>query len=110
MIFDKLGLQVRKVGSLADLYQEVDRALSNAKNMKEQALVLGLKKLFNPTKHFDICFIKNSAEAFNIHIPSDRLYIYSSLHCMDWSDMDEGFRANIMAMVMDDFRSVLQAA
>lgn len=108
MIVKTLGFELRKVGSLGGLYKEVDMVLdSHEDKAKSLAVAHGIHKMFKPNNHFDICFIRNASEMCNIVIPAERLHVYQAAHCMDWNDMLPDYRQIIMAMVMDDFRSIL---
>jgi hypothetical protein len=110
MILSKLGVQVRKIGSIEDLYKEVDMVLSKPMDtMIMQTVAHGLQQMFNPNKHLDVCFIRTASSLAGVIIPQEKMDMYHILHCMSWSEMEVEFRTNIMCMILDDFRPALKA-
>lgn len=111
----KFGIEIRKMGSLTNLYKDVDRVLSNSNippggvSCDVQVSSIGhvLHKMMQPDAMFYVCDVRKCAEIAGIHISKERLDIHSSIHCMKWSEMTPEFRQQIMAMVLDDFRPIL---
>ena len=115
MQLQKLGLEVRKLGNLDNLYKDVDMVLrnynvpTNGINTCVQAATVAhsLQKMLKVESHFSVCTIKNCSELCQVCIAKERMQVYSSIHCMNWNDMLPDYRQMIVAMVLDDFRSVL---
>lgn len=115
MQLQKLGLEIRKIGSLQNLYQDVDRMLKNYKipinsvNIPIQTLTVAhsLQKMLNVEKYLCVSTLKNNAQLVQICIPEERMLVYQSIHCMYWNEMTPDYRQMVVAMILDDFRSVL---
>lgn len=114
MILQKLGIEVRKIGDVNSLYNEVDLILKKfdiqqgiSASIQIQTVAHALQKMFDVEKYFDICIIRSCAELCNIVISKERLNVYQSIHCMHWNEMLPDYRQAIMAMVLDDFRLIL---
>lgn len=111
----KFGIEIRKVGNLTSLYADVDAVLTKycindstvGDEIKVQTVAHSLHKMLKVQSYFDVCTIKNCADVCQICIDSERMKIYSSIHCMHWNDMISEYRLQITAMVLDDFRMVL---
>lgn len=111
----KLGIELRKIGDTKHLYEDVDMVLStfdvphksiNA-TVQIQTCAHSLQKMMRTEKHFDVCTIRNCADLCQICIPQERMDVYHAIHCMDWKEMVPDYRKLIVAMVLDDFREVL---
>lgn len=108
MIIQKFGIEIRKIGQVGELYKEVDKVLEKSGDrIKLLAIAHGIQKMLRPDQWIDVCFIKEAAELAHIIIPRERMITYHSIHCMHWNEMTEEFRMLVMAMVLDDFRSIL---
>lgn len=115
MQIQKLGLEIRKLGNLNNLYKDVDMVLSNYNvpvngiNATIQAATVAhsLQKMLQTQNYFDICCVRNCAELCQICIDKERMKVYQSIHCINWNEMLPDYRQMIVAMVLDDFRSVL---
>lgn len=110
-----LGLELRKIDNTKRFYREIDQILSQndiptdggvSKGVQIEAIAHSLQKMLDVNRHFDVCTIRTCAEIADIVISKERMDIYSSIHCMNWNQMLPDFRKRIVAMVMDDFRSV----
>lgn len=116
MIIKKFGIEIRKAGSVENLYRDVDMILSDAginsgevnKTIQRAAVSHSLQKMLQPDRCFDICTIRNCAQLCGLCISEDRMRIYGTQHCVYWSEMLPEFRIQLMAMILDDFRSILQ--
>lgn len=108
MVIEKIGLELRKFGTMDSLYKEVDSVLSQPGNAVSGAVAHGLQKMFKVDRHLSVCFIENAAKMCNICIARERMQIYNCLHCMDWNEMLPEYRRTVMCMILDDFRSILQ--
>lgn len=111
----RFGIEIRKIGDTKNLYNDVDVVLNRfgmktqevSDIAKIQTIAHSLQKMLKIDNYFSICTIQNCADVCQICIPSDRISIYRAAHCMNWSDMLPDYRQMIVAMVLDDFRSVL---
>lgn len=111
----KFGLELRRTGSVGNLYRDVDRVLESSGipsksvsgNIQLEAISHSLHNMIVVGRHFSVCTIDNCAKISRIIISSERRNLYSSIHCMNWSDMTEDFRTKVVAMVLDDFRDIL---
>lgn len=115
MQLQKFGIEIRKIGNVKNLYKDVDLVLqkaqlrSNEVNGAVQALTVAhaLQKMLQVERHFDVCTIRNCAEMCQICIAKERMQVYQSIHCHSWNEMLPEYRETIIAMVLDDFRPVL---
>lgn len=112
------GLELRKVGSVAGLYSEIDTVLkkhgvqdcSVGKKVATMAVAHALHKMMDAKKWFDVCAIDSCISICQIVIPRERYNIYRSAHCLYWDEMLPDYREALIAMVLDDFRSILNPA
>lgn len=108
------GLEIRKMSNVA-LFQDVDSILEtyhipkDGVNVGVQTLACAhaLDKMLNQSSHLSVCTIRDCAEMCNIRISKERMQIYSAAHCMNWNSMLPEYSKMLMAMVLDDFRDVL---
>lgn len=115
MEIQKLGLEIRKIGSLNNLYKDIDRVLNNYSikhgevnaNVQALAVAHSLQKMLSVDKYCDVCCIKECAKMCQICISCERMQIYQTQHCIYWKDMLPDFRQMLFAMILDDFRSIL---
>ena len=115
MQIQKLGLEIRKLGSLNNLYKDVDMVLSNYgikageinANVQINAVAHSLQKMLKTERHFSVCCIRDCASLCQICISAERMKVYQAQHCVNWDEMTNEFRQMIVAMVLDDFRCVL---
>lgn len=111
------GIELRKKNSVnvKSLYNDVDKVLraynipQGSVNQETQisAVSHALHRMIQTQNYFDVCTINKCAKICQIVISSERMSIYDSAHCMNWNEMLEDYRKSIIAMVLDDFRSVL---
>lgn len=115
MQIQKLGLEIRKIGSLSNLYKDVDMVLSNYEiksgevntNVQVNAVAHALQKMLSVDKYCDVCCIKECASLCQICISDERMKLYRTQHCIYWREMAPEFRQMLVAMILDDFRYVL---
>ena len=115
MQIQKLGLEIRKIGSLNNLYKDVDVVLSNYSiksgeinaNVQINAVAHSLQKMLKTESYFSVCCIRDCASLCQIYISAERMKVYQTQHCVNWSEMTNDFRQMLIAMVLDDFRCVL---
>lgn len=107
------GLELRKVGKMHDLYAEVDVTLSRVPSgginaeIQTHAIAQALHHMMQPEKYLDVCVIREGAKLTGLHISAERLQVYHLAHCISWNQMDPEYRQLLMAMILDDFRSIL---
>jgi hypothetical protein len=110
------GIEIRKSNSLGNLYQDVDRTLANSgilpgqaisKNVQVQAVAHALQKMIRVENYFSVCTIDSCIDVAQIHVPKERYSVYRTAHCINWNDMTPDYRQILIAMVLDDFRSIL---
>lgn len=109
------GLEIRKIGNVTNLYRDVDTLLKNNSiksgevptDVKRSTVAHALHKMFKPEGYCDICEIKSCASLCGLFISSERMEVYSTMHCVKWADMLPDYRQQVMAMILDDFRLVL---
>ena len=111
-----LGIEIRKSSSLGNLYQEVDKTLAYAgisprkavsRNVQVLTVAHALQKMIRVENWFDLCKINSCIEVAQIHIAKERYAIYKAAHCIHWNEMTSEYRQILIAMVLDDFRSIL---
>lgn len=103
------GLELRKVDNIQNLYKDVDTVLQNfdINKMRIGAVAHSLQKMMQSDQHFSICSIDDCMRLAQITIPKERYDIYRSQHCISWNEMLPEFRQVLIAMVLNDFRSIL---
>lgn len=115
MQIQRLGIELRKIGNVKSLYEDVDTVLKNyglndqiiTRDVQVQTTAHALQKLFKTESHFSVCTIDKLMSLCQISITSERLKVYNSIHCMNWNEMLPEYRQMIVAMILDDFREVL---
>jgi len=108
------SLQIRKSGNYDTIYQDVDKILAKSqvvsggisKEFKKQSVAYALRKMINNKNYFDVSIVREACEASGIHISTERVNLYRLAHCMNWGDMTDDYRQTLIAMIMDDFRSL----
>lgn len=115
MKLKSLGLEIRKIGNIKDLYNDVDMTLNRFDvesksintSVQVQTVAHSLQKMLKVGRHFNVCDIRACSELCQVSISSERMNVYRAIHCMDWAEMTDDYRRLIVAMVLDDFREVL---
>jgi hypothetical protein len=110
------GFELRRSNDLKSIYEDVDRILQKndtefkivPNDVKFMAVAHSLNRMMKVENHFSICAIKESAIIAQIIIPKERMQIYEPLHCMHWNEMLPEFRTKVIAMILDDFRPILE--
>lgn len=109
----KFGLEIRKANTIGGLYEDIDKVLVNvpvgsvSKEIQTQAITHALQKMIKVQNYFDVCTIDACIKIGQVHISSERRDIYHSQHCISWNEMTDEFRTLLVAMVLDDFRNIL---
>lgn len=110
------GIELRKANNMKAIYEDVDRILQKddvnsmivGNDVKFMTIAHGLQKMLQADRCLDVCLIKEAVNIANIVIPKERMQIYQATHCMHWNEMLPEFRTKLIAMVLDDFRHILE--
>ena len=113
-MFGKLGLELRKK-TKNNVFDDVDAILANYRiksgeinfNVQSQTVAHSLQNMLKSERYFSVCTIDRCAELCNIRISSERQAVYNAAHCVSWNDMLPDYRTMLTAMILDDFRTVL---
>ena len=117
MILQKFGIEIRRLDSVQDLYRDVDRTLRAAEiragevsvQMKVHTTAHALQKLFQQS-YFSSYDVKKIAELSGLIISVERVRMYEAVGTLNYNEMTPEYRQILIAMVLDDFRSVLNPA
>jgi hypothetical protein len=60
-----------------------------------EALKVGLRNMFNPTSHFNICLVEQGLKTMGVIAPPKELAALHLLHCVSWRDMEPEFREEV---------------
>ena len=109
------GIEIRKVGSAKSLYEDVDRVLKNynipkgsvSQDLQVSTVAHSLHKMIQVESYFNICTVDHCVKICQIIIPAERYKVYHAIHCMHWNEMLPDYRQTIVAMILDDFRTIL---
>lgn len=115
MQIQRFGIEIRRVGNLDNLFKDVDMVLSrnnvpiNSVNtdIQKGAIAHALQKMIKVDGWFDICTVDRCIDICQVVISSERYKVYRALHCIHWNEMDPDYRNLIIAMILDDFRGIL---
>ena len=115
MLIKSVNIEIRKIGNTKSLYEEVDRILGKndinyqqvSDTDKYLTIAHAIQKMLNVESYFDVTTIRNCSQVANIIIQEERMHVYRTIHCIYWSQMTPEFRTRVIAMVLDDFRTVL---
>jgi hypothetical protein len=108
------GIEIRRKGDITSLYKDVNTTLQRAgvlggiipEHIQATSVAHSIQKMLSSPR-FDICTIRDCSKLVGLVIPSERMSLYSTQHCIDWSEMLPEFREVMVAMVLDDFKAVL---
>jgi len=112
---ESFGLELRTRGTVKSLFNDIDAVLGkNGINTGEvnqssqiAAVAHSLQKMLQVDEWFDIITVKDCASLCQICISIERMRLYRTQHCIRWSEMTIDWRQALVAMVLDDFRAVL---
>jgi hypothetical protein len=117
MQIQRFGIELRTLNDTKSLFDSVDAVLSKTDSKsrigkvgdsaKIQTVAHALNKMLKTQNYFDVCTIDKCSELCQICISKERQAMYRSIHCMHWADMTNEYRQTVVAMVLDDFRTVL---
>jgi len=111
----KFGIEIRKIGDVKALFADVDLVLKkfnmNPQSVSDEAkastVAHALQKMLKVESHFSVCTITNCANICQVCISKERLDLYHAAHCISWNEMLPDYRQCLVAMILDDFRTVL---
>ena len=114
-MLQKFGIEIRRIGNTQNLYRDVDLVLKNAglnrgsvnQNIQASSAAHALQKMFQTGKYLCVCTIENCAKICSVCISMERIDIYRANHCIYWNEMTPEHRQILMAMILDDFRAIL---
>lgn len=103
------GLELRKTGNVNELYKDVDLILasSSLREVQKMSIAHALQRMLRVDNFFSVCTIDACMDVCQIPIPRERYAIYRAAHCIHWNEMLPDFKQQLIAMVLDDFRQVL---
>lgn len=110
-----LGIELRKKNNVQHLYADVDLILkqnnvgrqSVGLSVQQQTVAHALQRMMSVDRHFSVCTIDNCSKLCQICIPIERQRVYDAAHCVNWNEMLPEYRTLLTAMILDDFRSIL---
>lgn len=110
-----LGIEIRKKGNVKSLFNDVDRILNEydiphqsiSRYMQSQACAHALQNMMQVENFFSVCTIDRCSQLCQIVIPIERKRLYDAAHCLHWNKMLPDFRMQLIAMILDDFRPIL---
>jgi hypothetical protein len=111
---EMFGIELRRKGSITNLYGDITSVLAKAGvngsiipvEIQTASVAHSLQKMFAST-YFNICVVNDCAKLVKLRIPQERLNVYQTQHCVNWSEMLPEYKQVLVAMVLDDFREVL---
>lgn len=114
-MLSRFGIEIRKIGDKKSFFKDVDSILEASGmeskkvtgDIQVQATAHALQKMIDGN-HFSVCTIDNCRKMCGIVILKERQDIYDAIHCLNWNEMLPDFRQQVIAMVMDDFRSLFE--
>lgn len=68
---------------------------------EKQTLVIALKRMFDPERHFCICDFDSMLKVAGITITNAEREPLRLLHCIHYKDMPQDFRTNLARRVME---------
>lgn len=110
------GIEIRKANK-SNLFNDVDMILLRngipsggvSRDVQTQTVAHALQKMIKPDHWLDICCIKECANICSVCIPAERMAVYHACHCIHWNEMLPNYRQTIIAMILDDFREILNS-
>lgn len=115
MQIHKIGLEIRRIGSLKNLYKDVNTVLEKHQiesgginaTVQVNTTAHALHKMLQTKNYCSVSTIKECADLCQIVIREERIKVYRAMHCVHWDEMEDDFRQMLVAMILDDFRDVL---
>lgn len=108
------GIEIRRKGNVTSLYSDVSTVLQKAgiqgevisKDFKRTSIAHSVQKMISGN-YFSVCTVDECAKVAGLVIPQERKNIYNTQHCINWSEMLPEHRQVLIAMILDDFKPVL---
>ena len=109
------GIEIRKSGNIKNIYRDVDTILDQhsvergeiTHSIKVQSVAHALHDMIKPDKWLNVCVIDNCIKVSGICVSKKRYDVYSANHCISWNEMAPDYRELLIAMILDDFRELL---
>lgn len=109
------GLELRRVGSMPGLYSEIDSVLQRydipqggvSKEVQTATVAHALQNMMRVDHHFSVCAVRDCIKVCQVCVSEERMAVYNAAHCISWNAMTHDYRQSLIAMVLDDFRCVL---
>lgn len=110
------AIEVRKTDAIDKLFDEVDSILkingvlpeSTSEQVQNMSVAHSLHRMINEFNYFMYDLVQRCAATCHLTISAEREKIYKSAHCMDWNAMTPEYRKVLVAMLLDDFRTVFK--
>lgn len=111
-----LGLEIRKRDTVQGVFEDVQRVLERygipeegiSRAVQVKTTAHALNRMLQPGRWMDVTTIDRAAEVCGFAIPAERRRVYGAIHCVHWNEMESEYRTMIIAMVLDDFKLILQ--
>lgn len=111
------GLELRRKNNITDLYKDVGTVLEKAGvangvvsvDIQRASVAHSLQKML-AGNYFNVCTVRDCSQLVGMNIPTERLNVYQTQHCVSWSDMLPEYKQVLVAMILDDFKDVLNPA
>lgn len=108
------GIELRRKGNVTNLYADIGLVLEKAgvrgnnvsSEVQSASVAHSLQRMLN-SNYFDVCTIRNCAELTGLIIPKERFNVYQTQHCVYYNEMLPEYKQILLAMVLDDFKDVL---
>lgn len=109
MKVQKFGIELRKIGTVHAIYDDVDSILDgmSLKEVQTDTIAHAMHKMLKVKEWLDVTTITECRDIAQVHIPKEHMQIYRAVHCMHWNEMTTEYRQTIVAMILNDFRTVL---
>jgi hypothetical protein len=110
-----LNFELRKIGTLSNLYDEVDKTLKRAGadkgnipfKMIQTGVAYCLNRMFKNESTFHMYDLNKCFEAANVKISTEKEKLYRSFSGTNWGDMEQEVKNTLIAMILDDLRDIL---
>jgi hypothetical protein len=75
-------------------------------DFQKQTIVLAIHTMFAKKSHFDICTVDECLKVAGITPPSQEKSALRAMHCVSYSDMPPGYRAELITRTVRLFEGV----
>lgn len=104
-----------KNANIAALLDGADKVLQKfgkhgvPENIKGQATLSSMKR-FSTGTFFDVCTVRELAKLNGVIIDTEHMELFSTLHCVHWSDIHPQTREYVQALLIDYFKGNIAMA